>query len=73
MSNDNKRRTPWGDAKAVIERDKKTVWVTLGPVWETESGGLSFTLESEPFAWRSPNAERRIIITKRDESKGGRR
>jgi len=64
-------KRPWGDAKAVIERNKKSVWISLGPVWETEQGGLSFTLEAEPFAWRAANVERRIVIIKRDE-RGGR-
>lgn len=61
---DNK--TPWGDALAPFQKDDKTTWIDLGPVWEGESGALQFTLVSEPFHWRAHNAERRIVIKKRD-------
>jgi hypothetical protein len=58
-------KQPWGDAKAVIERGNKSIWLTLGPVWETDSGGLRFVLDVEPLAWRNPNTERAIVIVKR--------
>lgn len=64
------RKAPWGNAQAVIQaRDEseKDRWIDLGPVWQNESGSFSFTLESEPLAWRNPNTVRRIVIQKRRE------
>ena len=66
--NDNKRK-PWGDALAPFERDAKTIWIDLGPVWQGENGSLQFTLVSEPLHWRAHAAERRIVITKREEER----
>lgn len=63
--------TPWGDALAPLEREtngvKKTVWINLGPVWEGENGSLQLTLASEPYHWRAHNADRRIVIKKREQ------
>lgn len=61
------KNTPWGDALAPLERDGKTVWIDLGPVWQGESGSLQLTLLSEPLHWRSHGAERRIVIRQRDQ------
>ncbi len=67
MANEN---TPWGDALAPLEREvdgvEKTIWIDLGPVWQGESGSLQLTLRVEPLHWRAHNAERRIVIKKRE-------
>jgi hypothetical protein len=70
MSEEKKK--PWGDAYAIkpgregadgeVGRD---IWIGLGPVWESEQGNFSFTLDSEPIHWRNPNVERRVVITRR--------
>lgn len=72
--------TPWGDALAPLEKDGKTVWIDLGPVWKGPNGALQLTLVSEPYHWRAHNAERRIVIKQREErapeperKQGGRR
>jgi hypothetical protein len=72
--------TPWGDALAPLEKDGKTVWIDLGPVWKGPNGSLQLTLVSEPLHWRAHNTERRIVIKQREEretersaQKGGRR
>lgn len=69
MANDDTKKTPWGDALAPFERDAKTIWIDLGPVWQGENGSLQFALVSEPLHWRAHNSERRIVITKRDEQR----
>lgn len=66
MADNNEKKTPWGDALAPFERDAKTIWIDLGPVWQGEGGSLQFTLVSEPLHWRAHNAERRIVIRQRD-------
>jgi len=60
-------KKPWGDAYAIKPaRDAdKDQWLQLGPVWESERGNFSFTLDLEPLHWRQAGAERRIIITRR--------
>jgi hypothetical protein len=70
MSDDKKK--PWGDAYAIKPGRESTdgevsrdVWVPLGPVWQSEQGNFSLTLDSEPIHWRNPNVERRVVITKR--------
>lgn len=63
---DNDTKKPWGDALAPLERDAKTIWIDLGPVWRGENGSLQLTLMSEPLHWRSHGAERRIVIRPRD-------
>ena len=85
MSEEKKK--PWGDAYAIkpgresadgeVSRD---IWIPLGPVWESEQGNFSLTLDSEPIHWRNPNIERRVVITRRQApatalttSKGGRK
>lgn len=70
---DNESKQPWGDALAPFEKDGKTVWIDLGPVWQGESGSLQFTLISEPLHWRSHGAERRIVVRQRDQRNGGGR
>lgn len=62
------RNAPWGDAKAPLSKDEKTVWIDLGPVWRSDKdGSLAFTLLVEPLHWRTHNAERRIVIFERTE------
>jgi hypothetical protein len=61
------KNTPWGDALAPLERDGKTVWIDLGPVWQGDNGSLQLTLTSEPYHWRAHNAERRIVIKARTQ------
>lgn len=65
MAADDTKKTPWGDALAPFERDAKTIWIDLGPVWQGEGGSLQFTLHVEPLHWRSHGAERRIVIRQR--------
>jgi hypothetical protein len=67
MADDDTKKTPWGDALAPFERDAKTIWIDLGPVWQGEGGSLQLTLHVEPLHWRAHAAERRIVIKKRDE------
>lgn len=67
MADDDTKKTPWGDALAPLERDAKTVWLDLGPVWQGENGALQFTLHVEPYHWRAHAAERRIVIKKRED------
>lgn len=71
----DQNKLPWGNAFAVIDRDddggrgeQKADWLALGPVWESEKGALSFRLQVEPIAWRSPNFPRRVVIVPRDDS-----
>lgn len=64
---DNETKKPWGDALAPLERDGKTIWIDLGPVWQGEGGSLQLTLHVEPFHWRAHMSERRIVIKKREE------
>lgn len=76
-------KKPWGDAYAIKPgRDEgdKDVWIQLGPVWQSEAGNFSFTLDAEPYHWRQAGVERRIVITKRQAAgattsapKGGRK
>lgn len=79
MANDNEKNTPWGDALAPFEKDGKTQWIDLGPVWRGESGSLQLTLLSEPLHWRAHAAERRIVIRQREQreqaptTRGGRK
>lgn len=66
MSDD--KRTPWGDAFAIKpgrNEGDRDIWIDLGPVWQSEQGNFSLTLDVEPLHWRNPNAERRIVITRR--------
>jgi hypothetical protein len=63
----DEKNKPWGDALAPFERDGKTVWIDLGPVWQGEGGSLQLTLMSEPYHWRAHAADRRIVIKKREE------
>lgn len=70
MSDEKKK--PWGDAYAIKPGREladgelaREVWIPLGPVWQSEQGNFSLTLDSEPIHWRNPNAERRVVITKR--------
>lgn len=70
MSDEKKK--PWGDAYAIKPGREtndgevlKDIWVPLGPVWQSEQGNYSFTLDSEPIHWRNPNVERRVVITRR--------
>jgi hypothetical protein len=65
MADNDDKKKPWGDALAPFERDAKTIWIDLGPVWQGDNGSLQFTLVSEPLHWRAHAAERRIVITKR--------
>lgn len=67
MAADDTKKTPWGDALAPFERDGKTTWLDLGPVWQGDNGSLQLTLHVEPYHWRAHAAERRIVIKKRDE------
>lgn len=70
MSEEKKK--PWGDAFAIkpgremadgeLARD---VWIPLGPVWESDQGNFSLTLDSEPIHWRDARTERRVVITRR--------
>jgi len=69
---DEQRKPPWGDAKAIVQRAKRDIWITLGPVWESESGSLSFTIEAEPLAWRDMRVERRVVLVKRDAGRARR-
>lgn len=68
----DEKKKPWGDAYSVKPgRDSgdgevgRDIWIPLGPVWESEQGNFSFTLDSEPIHWRNPNVERRVVITRR--------
>lgn len=67
MAANDSKNTPWGDALAPFEKDGKTVWIDLGPVWMGDSGSLQLTLVSEPLHWRAHAAERRIVIRQRVE------
>jgi hypothetical protein len=69
MAANDSKNTPWGDALAPFEKDGKTVWIDLGPVWMGESGSLQLTLVSEPLHWRAHAAERRIVIRQRTEQR----
>jgi hypothetical protein len=61
---------PWGYAQAVVPGgNEKDEWVELGPVWRTEKGNLTFTLRTEPLAWRDIRTPRRIVITQASEPK----
>lgn len=90
MSEEKKK--PWGDAYAIKPGREsgdgelgKEIWIQLGPVWQSEQGNFSFTLDAEPIHWRNPNVERRVVITRRQTqaattpttsntgSKGGRK
>lgn len=78
MADNDQKRVPWGDALAPFDKDGKTVWIDLGPVWQGENGSLQLTLVSEPLHWRAHAAERRIVIRKREQqqqptSRGGRK
>jgi len=64
----DEKKQPWGDALAPFERDEKTTWIDLGPVWQGDNGSLQLTLHVEPYHWRSHNAERRIVIKKRESA-----
>lgn len=70
---------PVGDVYAVItdgRRSSETAsgkadnWVKVGPCWETKDDGFSFILEAEPYAWRDPRVEKRLVMRRRDT--GGR-
>lgn len=67
---------PVGDVYAVItdgrrtESGKADAWVKVGPCWETKDDGFSFILEAEPYAWRDPRVEKRLVMRRRDT--GGR-
>jgi hypothetical protein len=63
----DERNKPWGDALAPFERDGKTIWIDLGPVWQGEGGSLQLTLHVEPLHWRAHAAERRIVIKRREQ------
>lgn len=63
----DEKNKPWGDALAPLERDGKTVWIDLGPVWQGEGGSLQLTLMVEPYHWRAHGADRRIVIKQRQE------
>ena len=65
----DEKQKPWGDALAPMERDGKTVWIDLGPVWRGENGSLQLTLMSEPYHWRAHAADRRIVIKPREEQR----
>lgn len=69
MSGDQ-NAAPWGDAFAPKEvgsgQQKKTIWVELGPVWISDKGAFTFTLNVEPLHWREYSEDRRIVIRKRE-------
>jgi hypothetical protein len=67
MAGNNEKNTPWGDALAPFEKDGKTIWIDLGPVWQGDSGSLQFTIVSEPLHWRAHASERRIVIRAREQ------
>ncbi len=67
-------RKPWGDVRAPIPKagGGDDVWLTLGPVWETDSGGFSFVLELMPVAWNDSRVPRRIVLVKRQPRDGAK-
>jgi hypothetical protein len=67
MAAEESKKTPWGDALAPLERDAKTIWIDLGPVWQGDGGSLQLTLHVEPLHWRAHAAERRIVIRQRQQ------
>jgi hypothetical protein len=70
MSGNQNNAAPWGDAFAPKEvgsgQAKKTIWVELGPVWKSDKGALTLTLQVEPLHWREYSEERRIVIRERE-------
>ena len=66
------KRKPWGDARAPVpnQHGGDDRWLTLGPVWETDNGGLSFVLELMPVTWNDSRVPRRIILVKRTARDG---
>lgn len=63
---------PVGDVFAIIGDGDDARWIKLAPVWENRDGSQSFTLDTEPVAWRDPNCVRRIQIREREDDRGSR-
>lgn len=75
MNQENEKRTPAGDAFAIIDRGQRVrpLWINLGPVWRNQDGSLTFEVTAEPLAWRRAETERRVQIRFRDEQGHRRR
>lgn len=62
-------KKPVADIVAMLEDPKalgsKTKYVSLGPLWLTEKGSLSGTIEAEPIAWKDPAVPRAVVISLR--------
>jgi hypothetical protein len=49
-------------------------WIPIGVLWRTEEGHLSGELQSEPFDWKQPGAQRKVFVRMVDEQQSrGRR
>lgn len=56
---------PVGDIVAIVDRlgrRGESDFVRIAPVWESEKGNLSFTLNVEPIAWRNALARRSCMF-----------
>ena len=75
MANRESKKQPWGRASAPLnipeseDEPAKTIWIELGPVWQSENGSFQLELRSEPLHWRKPNEPRKIVIFKNEASR----
>lgn len=59
---------PVADACAVVGAGEQTNFIELGPVWISAKGNLTFTMHTEPLAWRD-GYPRRIVISQRKDAR----
>lgn len=68
---ESERKPPDYRVYAVIDKpgkeDEKGEWVYLGAAWCGANESISFTLQSEPLAWRNPNTPRRVTLIPTDD------
>lgn len=64
------RKPPDFRVYAVIDKagkDEQPDWVYLGGAWIGNKESISFSLLSEPLAWRNPAVPRRVTLIPTDE------
>lgn len=61
------RKPPDYRVYAVIDKGKQddpADWVYIGGAWEGANDTISFTMQSEPLAWKTPHAPRRVTLVR---------